>query len=184
MHNKDCVVLNLLFLYSSIAFCPISFYFFHYHSQIKDSSGKATAISITLCSWNWIKNIETIAEKLVCKSSIQRTVGVRNNTYNTYNMIPISTYISVLATELFIFTRCKTSIVVVLYEKMILKISYSSQENKHLYRRIFFNKTACWNPTTLLKVILRHLCFPVDSAIFHRTPILWNICKRLLLKIH
>ena len=121
MHNKDCVVLNLLFLYSSIVFCPISFSFFHYHSEIKDSSGKARVISIALCSWNRIKNIETIAEKLVCKSSIQRKVDVRNNTYNTYNIIPISTYISVLATELFTLTWYKTSIVVVFYETTTLK---------------------------------------------------------------
>ena len=45
--------------------------------------------------------------------------------------------------------------------------------------RIFSVKEGALRPATLLKR-LQHRCFPVDFAKFLRTPIVKNICERLL----
>ena len=47
----------------------------------------------------------------------------------------------------------------------------------------FTDKVAGLRPTTLLKKRTWHNCFPVNFAKFSRTPILQNICERLLLQL-
>ena len=51
----------------------------------------------------------------------------------------------------------------------------------HLCWSFLFKKVAALHPRNLIKKRLQHRCFPVDIAKFLRTPILKNICKRLLL---
>ena len=46
-----------------------------------------------------------------------------------------------------------------------------------------FNKVAAIQACNFMKKILQHRCFTVKFAKFLRTPILKNICERLLLKI-
>ena len=41
----------------------------------------------------------------------------------------------------------------------------------------------CYNFRNFIKKRLQHMCFPVNIAKFLRTPILKNICKRLLLHL-
>ena len=53
---------------------------------------------------------------------------------------------------------------------------------KHLCWSLFFNRVADFRPATILKKRLEHKCFPVNIAKFLRTPILKNICERLLLQ--
>ena len=50
---------------------------------------------------------------------------------------------------------------------------------KHLYWCLFFNKVA--QAYNVIKKRLQHRCFPVKFAKFLRTPMLKNICKRLVL---
>ena len=49
--------------------------------------------------------------------------------------------------------------------------------------KLFFNRVADFRPATILKKRLEHKCFPVNIAKFLRTPILKNICERLLLQL-
>ena len=44
-------------------------------------------------------------------------------------------------------------------------------------------KVAGLNPCNFIKKRLQHICFPVNIAKFLRTPILKNICDRLLLNL-
>ena len=48
---------------------------------------------------------------------------------------------------------------------------------------LFFNKVAGLMPTTLLKKILWHRCFPVNFTTFLGTPFLQNTSGRLLLYV-
>ena len=45
------------------------------------------------------------------------------------------------------------------YNKDLLK-NFAKFTGKHLYRSFFFNKVAGLRPATLLKKILRYMCFP------------------------
>ena len=45
-----------------------------------------------------------------------------------------------------------------------------------------FNKTAGLQACNFVEKRLQHKCFPVNIAKFLRTPILKDICERLLLK--
>ena len=54
---------------------------------------------------------------------------------------------------------------------------------KHLCQGLFLNKVAGLGTATLLKKKLWHSCFPVNFAKLLRTPILKNICKRLLMSL-
>ena len=61
--------------------------------------------------------------------------------------------------------------------------TFAKFTGKHLYQSLFFNKVAPLRLVTLLKKRLWHRCFPVKFAKVLRTPILKNICERLLLFI-
>ena len=52
---------------------------------------------------------------------------------------------------------------------------------KHLCQSLLFNKVASLRPSTLSKNKLWHRCFPMNFAIFQRTPFLRNTSGRLLL---
>ena len=64
--------------------------------------------------------------------------------------------------------------------KGVLNI-FAKFAGKHRPQSLFFNKVAGLRPATLLKKRLWHRCFPVNFAKLLRTPILKNICERLLL---
>ena len=68
----------------------------------------------------------------------------------------------------------------VLCKKVVLT-NFAKLTGKHQCRSLFFNKVAGLMPATLLKMRLWHKCFVVNFAKFLRTPILKNICERLLL---
>ena len=53
---------------------------------------------------------------------------------------------------------------------------------KYLYQNLYLNKVPAWRHATLLKQKLWHSCFSVIFVKSLRTPILQNICERLLLK--
>ena len=59
---------------------------------------------------------------------------------------------------------------VILYKKAFLK-NFAIFTGKHL----------CWSLCLIKLQAFRHRCFPVNIAKIFRTPILKNICKRLLL---
>ena len=63
---------------------------------------------------------------------------------------------------------------------MFLKTSQYSQEN--LNCSLFLIKLQAWRPATLFKRDFNTGFFPANVAKFLRTPILQNICERLLLK--
>ena len=63
---------------------------------------------------------------------------------------------------------------------MFLKISQKFT-GKYLCLSLFFNKVTDLRPATLLKKRLWHRCFPVNFSKLLRTPILKDICERLLL---
>ena len=65
-------------------------------------------------------------------------------------------------------------------EKGVLK-NFAKITRKHMYPSLFFKKVAGLRPATSLKKRLRQRCFPDNFAKLLRTPILWNICERLLL---
>ena len=52
---------------------------------------------------------------------------------------------------------------------------------KHLPQTLFFNKIASLRPATLLNERHWYRCFPMNFAKLLRTPILKNVCDRLLL---
>ena len=60
-------------------------------------------------------------------------------------------------------------------------IIFAKFTGKHLSRGLFFNKVASLRPATLLKERLWRRCFPMNFTKLLRTPILKNICERLLL---
>ena len=64
----------------------------------------------------------------------------------------------------------------------LLQILLSENKVTYLLTSFFFNKVPAWRSATLLKQRLRHRCFSENFAKFLRTPILLNICERLLLK--
>ena len=63
--------------------------------------------------------------------------------------------------------------------KVFLKISQISKKKPVL--ESLLNKVAGLHPCNFIKKILQHTYFPVQFARFFRTPILKNICERLLL---
>ena len=79
----------------------------------------------------------------------------------------------------------------VLLEKVFLEISQNSQENTcvrvpfliKLQASPFFNNAIGLLACSFIKKKLQHRCFPVSVAKILRTPILKNICERLLLNI-
>ena len=65
---------------------------------------------------------------------------------------------------------------------MFFKISQILLENT--CARVFFNKVAGLRAFNLIKKKFQHGCFIVKFTKFLRTPILKNICERLLLHLH
>ena len=59
--------------------------------------------------------------------------------------------------------------------------NFAKFTGQHLCQSLYFNKVAGLRAATLLKQRLWHTYFPVNIAIFVRTPILENSCERLLL---
>ena len=53
---------------------------------------------------------------------------------------------------------------------VFLEIWQNSEENKHLYQSLLFDKVAGLSPATLLKKRLWHKCFLVNFANFLRRP--------------
>ena len=72
----------------------------------------------------------------------------------------------------------------VLYEKVFLKISQTSQENYCVGVFSYEVASSC-KPSACMffKKRLQHKCFSVKSAKLLRTPILRNICKQLLMEV-
>ena len=66
-------------------------------------------------------------------------------------------------------------------KKGVLK-NFASFTGKHLYWSLFYEVTGL-QPANFLKKRLQHKCFSVEFAKLLRTPILMNICKRLLLEV-
>ena len=69
----------------------------------------------------------------------------------------------------------------VFFKKDVLK-NFAKFTGKHLCQSLFYNKVADMRPATLLKKRLVQF-FSMNISTFLRTPILKNICGRLLLKI-
>ena len=92
-------------------------------------------------------------------------------------LIVLNTIYAVAASNKVKFTEATTG--GVLYKKLFLKILQYSQE-KNCAGVSFLIKLQALSPVTLLKR-LQHRCFPVNIVKFLRTPILKNICERLLL---
>ena len=67
-------------------------------------------------------------------------------------------------------------------KKRLLKISQYSQENTSV-RIFFFNKNAGLQACSFIKTRLQHSCFLVSIEKYLTTPILKNICERLLLRV-
>ena len=67
-------------------------------------------------------------------------------------------------------------------KKRLLKISQYSQENTSV-RIFFFNKNAGLQACSFIKTRLQHRCFLVSIEKYLTTPILKNICERLLLRV-
>ena len=65
-------------------------------------------------------------------------------------------------------------------KKAVLK-NFATLTENYLCRSLFFNKVEALRPITLLKKRLHHRYFPVNITKFLRTPILKNICEKLLL---
>ena len=61
--------------------------------------------------------------------------------------------------------------------KVVLKNLQNSQENTYVWSLCWSSMLAC----NFIKKRFQHSFFPVNIATFLRTPILKNICKRLLL---
>ena len=64
--------------------------------------------------------------------------------------------------------------------KGVLNI-FAKFTGRHLSQSLFFNKATGLKPTTLLEERLWYRCFPMNIEKLLRTPILKNICERLLL---
>ena len=69
----------------------------------------------------------------------------------------------------------------VLSEKLFLNILQYSQESTVV--GVSFSESCRPEPCNFIKKKLQHRCFSVNIAEFLRTPILKNICERLLLSI-
>ena len=67
-------------------------------------------------------------------------------------------------------------------KKSVLK-NFAIFTGKHLRWSFFFNKVTCPQACNFIKKRLPHSCCPLNIAKFLRTPILRNICGRLLLKV-
>ena len=65
-------------------------------------------------------------------------------------------------------------------KKKVLR-NFAKFTGKPLCQRFFLNKVAGLRPATLVKKRLRHRCFPVNFAIFLRTPFLTEHLWWLLL---
>ena len=65
--------------------------------------------------------------------------------------------------------------------KKIYSSKFIKFHRKTLASECLFNKVACLNACNFIKKRLWHRCFPVKFVKFSRTPILKNICERLLL---
>ena len=74
--------------------------------------------------------------------------------------------------------RCRSSHQRYSVKKMFLKISNFTE---YTCDGVFFNRVA--GLPNFLKKRLQHKCFPVKYVKLLRTPILKNICKRLLLEV-
>ena len=74
----------------------------------------------------------------------------------------------------------KSSLRSVLQKKVFLKMSQILQEKTPVLESLL-NKVACLQAWNFIKKGLQHWCFHVKFAKFLRTPILKNICQRLLL---
>ena len=63
-------------------------------------------------------------------------------------------------------------------KKKVLR-NFAKFTGKPLCQRLFLNKVAGLRPATLVKKRLRHRCFPVNFAMFLRTPLVtasdWKI---------
>ena len=68
------------------------------------------------------------------------------------------------------------------FRKTVLK-HFAIFTGKHLLFESLFKKVADLKPCNFIKKKLQHRCFSVNIAEFLRTPILKNICERLLLSI-
>ena len=68
------------------------------------------------------------------------------------------------------------------FRKAVLK-HFAIFTGKHLLLESLFKKVADLKPCNFIKKKLQHRCFSVNIAEFLRTPILKNICERLLLSI-
>ena len=76
---------------------------------------------------------------------------------------------------------CRRSHQMCSIKKTVLK-NFAIFTEKHLCWS-FFNKSAGLQACNFIEKRLHHRCFPVNIAKFLRTPILKNVCKRLLLKL-
>ena len=70
----------------------------------------------------------------------------------------------------------------VLFQKRYSFKKFAVFIGKHLCWSLFFNIIAVLKVCNLIKKQLQHRCFPVNITKFSRTPILKNMCQRLLLK--
>ena len=69
----------------------------------------------------------------------------------------------------------------VFYKKIVLN-NMSIFTGKYLCC-FFFNKNAGLQACNFIKKRLKHRCFPANTTKFLRTPILKNICERMLLGV-
>ena len=67
----------------------------------------------------------------------------------------------------------------VFFKKAILK-NFATFTGKHLCWRLFLINLQTWRPTSLLKRDSNTVVFPMNVTKFLKTPILKNLCKRLL----
>ena len=68
------------------------------------------------------------------------------------------------------------------HKKAVLK-NFAIFTGKHLCWNLFFNKNAGLQGPSFIKKRLEHRCFFANIEKFLRTPILKNICERLLLRV-
>ena len=70
----------------------------------------------------------------------------------------------------------------VFYKKVVLK-NFAIFTGKHLCWSFFWIELQTWRSLNFINKRLYHKCFPVNIAKILRTPILKNICERLLLNV-
>ena len=71
----------------------------------------------------------------------------------------------------------------VFYKKIALK-NFTTFTEKYLCSCLFFKKNAGLQACSFIKKRLQHSCFLMNIAKFLRTPVLKNICERLLLRVY